>query len=442
MAKPHAHVTRELFRAARRGEISYRHLAELLRGRLEELCPDCRRESQAERDEEVPVGSYREAIRRVGRAVRFEGELQAFQREAWQAPRLLETLRPLSPEQRLLRIRNSPERYANRVLCEELFDQARACLPDDPGGSRAWAEAAEAIAEGYAEPHPPHRVRALSFQANAVRAAGDFEGAQVLFRRARDLMDEHAVADLELGAELHSFLGSLDTDLRRFEQAAEHLDSAARLYRMLGYEEDLARVLLQLGILHRHLGNLEAALEADHTASGLISPESNPSLYLGARFNYAHTLFEAKKYQAARDLLVYDEDLFEAHADGHLRIRVRWLEARIAAAIGDPEEAERSLLVVREHFAGEGHGFNAAIACLHLAALYHQEGRFEELREAAGQAVQLFQTHEIHRDALAALLLLQEAITARRLTAETIQRVAAYLQEAQRDPTARFEKPN
>jgi tetratricopeptide (TPR) repeat protein len=296
MAKPHAHVTRELFRAARRGEISYRHLAELLRGRLEELCPDCRRESQAERDEEVPAGSYREAIRRVGRAVRFEGELQAFQREAWQAPRLLETLRPLSPEQRLLRIRNSPERYANRVLCEELFDEARACLPDDPGGSRAWAEAAEAIAEGYAEPHPPHRVRALSFQANAVRAAGDFEGAQVLFRRARDLMDEHAVADLELGAELHSFLGSLDTDLRRFEQAAEHLDSAARLYRMLGYEEELARVLLQLGILHRHLGNLEAALEADHTASGLISPESNPSLYLGARFNYAHTLFEAKKY--------------------------------------------------------------------------------------------------------------------------------------------------
>jgi soluble cytochrome b562 len=140
--------------------------------------------------------------------------------------------------------------------------------------------------------------------------------------------------------------------------------------------------------------------------------------------------------------LVYDEDLFEAHADGHLRIRVRWLEARIAAAIGDPEEAERSLLVVRDHFAGQGHGFNAAIACLDLAALYHQEGRFEELREAAGQAVQLFQTHEIHRDALAALLLLQEAITARRLTAETIQRVAAYLQEAQRDPTARFEKPN
>ena len=442
MAKTHAHVTRELFRAARRGEISYRHLAELLRARLEELCPDCRRESQAERDEEVPVGSYREAIRRVGRAVRLESELQAFRREAWQAPRLLETLRQLSPEQRLLRIRNSPERFANRVLCEELFDQARACLPDDPAGSRAWAEAAEAIAEAYPEPHPPHLVRALAYQANADRAAGDFEGAQVVFRRARDLMEEHAVADLELGAELHSFLGSLDTDLRRFEQAGEHLNSAANLYRILGYEEELARVLMKLANLHRYVGDLEAALDADHAAMGLLSPEASPRLYLAARFNCASNLAAAGQHQAARDLLVYDEDLYERQGDIHLRIRVGWLEGRIAAATGDPAGAERAYLAVRDHFAGQGHGFNAAIACLDLAALYHQEGRLEELRESAGQAVQLFQTHEIHRDALVALLLLQEAAAARRLTAETIQRVAAYLQEAQRDPTARFRAPN
>ena len=442
MRKTPDHITRELLRAARRGELSYRHLAELQRAHLDEVCPHCRRESEAERAEETLVEAYREPVRRVSRAARLEAELDAIREEAERAPRLLEALRELSPEQRLLRIRNNPDRFANRVLCEELFDLARGCLPADPHGSRAWAETAKAVAESYSVPYPSHQIRAIAFQANAYRAACDFDSALVHFRQARDLIDEHDVTDLELGAELHSFLGSLNTDLRRFEQAGEHLESAMNLYRILGHEEELARVLLQLGILHRHLGDLEAALEADHAATGLISPQGNPSLYLGARFNYARTLFEARRYQAARDLLAYDEDLYEAHADPHLRVRVQWLEGRIAAATGDPAAAERDLLAVLDELASQRQGFDAALACLDLAALYHQEARLGDLERAATQAVQLFQAHEVHWDALAALLLLQEAALTRTLTAEAIRRVGGFLQEAQRDPTARFDAPN
>lgn len=442
MMKTPDHITRELLRAARRGELSYRHLAEIQRAHLETVCPHCRRESEAERAEETLASAYRDPVRRVSRAARIEAELDAIREEARKAPLLLDALRELSPEQRLLRIRNVPERFANRVLCEELLDLARACLPADPMGSRGWAETARAVAESYSVPYPSHQIRAIAFQANAFRAAGDFDTALILFRQARDLIDEHDVTDLELGAELHSFLGSLNTDLRRFEQAGEHLESAANLYRILGYDEELARVLLQLGILHRELGDFEAALEADHAATGLISPEGNPQLYLGARFNYTRTLFQAQRFQAARDLLVYDEDLYEAHADQHLRVRVQWLEGRIAAATGEPAAAERDLLAVLDEFVNQRQGFDAAIVCLDLAGLYHQEGRLEDLEQAATQAVQLFQAHEIHRDALAALLLLQEAAVTRKLTADTIRRIAAFLQEAQRDPAVRFDAPN
>jgi len=442
MTKTPDHITRELLRAARRGDLSYRHLAEIQRAHLETVCPHCRRESEAERAEETLVEAYREPVRRVSRAARLEAELDAIREEAEIAPELLAALRELSLEQRLLRIRNAPDRFANRVLCEELFELARACLPADPMGSRGWAETARAVAESYSVPYPSHQIRAIAFQANAFRAAGDFDTALVLFRQARDLIDEHDVTDLELGAELHSFLGSLNTDLRRFEQAGEHLESAANLYRILGHEEQLARVLMKLANLHRCLGDLEAALEADHAALGLLTPEAHPRLYTAARFNFASNLAATGRHEAARETLAYDENLYEQHADNHTRLRVRWLEGRIAAAIGDSPAAERAFLAVLDKFASQGHGFNAAIACLDLAALYHQEGRLEDLEQAATQAVQLFQAHEIHRDALAALLLLQEAAVTRKLTADTIRRIAAFLQEAQRDPAVRFDAPN
>lgn len=442
MKKTPHHITRELLRAARRGELSYRRLAAVLLNHLEEVCPQCRRESEADRAEEIPTSAYHKPVRRVSRAARLEAELEAIREEAKRAPLLLDALRGLSPEQRLLRIRNTPERFANRVLCDELFDLARACLPADPRGSRGWAETARAIAESYPVPYPPHRIRAIAFQANGFRAGGDFDTALILFREARDLMDEHDVVDLELGAELHSFLGSLNTDLRRFELAADHLESAANLYRILGREEDLARVFLQLGVLHRHLGDLEAALEADHAATGLISPREDPALYLGARYNYARTLFESGRHQAARDVLAFDEDVYEAHADQHLRIRVTWLEGEIAAATGEPASAERAFLAVLDEFVRLGDGFDGALACLDLAILYYEQGRMQELETAATRAVHLFQAHEVHRDAMAALLLLQKAALRPKLSAETIRRVARYLREAQRDPAARFDPPN
>lgn len=52
----------------------------------------------------------------------------------------------------------------------------------------------------------------------------------------------------------------------------------------------------------------------------------------------------------------------------------------------------------------------------------------------------LFRAHEIHREALSALLLLQEAAAAHRVTVETLHHVARFLGQAARDPAARFDR--
>jgi tetratricopeptide (TPR) repeat protein len=435
----HRHITKKLLLAARRGQVSWRHLSEVLLERLVALCPGCRRQAEAAAAEEIPEEAYRGT---VSRAVRLEAEMRRYEEDREAAPALLALLHQLSPEQRLLRIRNSPERFANVVLGENLIDEARGCLPHDPEGSLAWAHTAEAVAETYLAPYYPHRILAMAYQGNAHRALGDFDRARTLLSGAQRLVEEHEVTDLDLAAELHSLLGSLCNDLSEFGKAAEHLENAAALYKTLGDDEHLGRVLLQLGILNRLLDNLPGAIDADRAAVALLTPEEHPRLHLCARLNLAYHLVEAGRAAAARDVLLWEVDRFAEHADSHMKLRVDWLEARLAAELGDPATAERGYLAVRDEFARQRHGFNAALACLDLAALYHRKRRFAKVEEIAAQAVELFQAHALHQDALAALLLLRDAARERTLSAETILRVAAFLRAAERAPGARFQRPN
>ncbi len=374
MAK-HRHISRRLLLAARRGKITYRHLAEVLLERLGSLCPGCREELEAVAAAEIPRDAYRGS---VSRAVHIEAELRRYDEDRKAAPALLAALRGLSGEQRLLRIKNSPERFANVALGEDLIDEARACLPDDLDGSLAWARAAEAVAESYPTPYYPHLILGIAYQGNAHRAMGDFEGARARLYQARNLMDAHRVTDLELGAEPNSLLGSFCTDLGRLDEAAEHLENAGALYKTLGDEERLARVLVKLSILQNHRGDIPAALDADRAALALLSLERNQRLYLAAQLNHAYNLVQAGKAVQARDLLDWDSDLYAERADAHTRLRVAWLQARIAGEVGDPVAAEAGYLAIREEFVRQRHGFNAALVCLDLAVLYHGQGRFRE----------------------------------------------------------------
>lgn len=439
MRKTSEHVTREMLKALRHGEIGEAELTELLRDHLAEVCSECRRAIEADRAEEIPLAEYAKPVRRARYSKRLRLEADRLNEEMREAPRLLRTLQGLTVEQRWLRIRNAPDLYgSNRFLCELLFDIARSCLPDDPAGSQGWAETVEAIARLRDEPYMPHVVRALAFQGNARRAAGDFDSALVQLHRARSLMVEHDVHDLELSAELHSFLGSLCTDLRRFDQATEHLESASRLYDMLDDEDGTVRVLMQLSNLHREGDVMDEALEVDRAVLELISRENHPTRYAAALLNYASDLAHTGQHQRAQEVLAVDEVFYEELVDEHTRIRLLWLKGQLAMEIGHTEDAEVALASVRDYFVAQEHGFNCALVCLDLARLYHRHTRWYELHETAAQAVRLFQSYALHQEALAALVLLRDAAAAEGVTAATIERVVGFLHKVQRDPKARF----
>ncbi|HYU32574.1 MAG TPA: hypothetical protein VEW48_10465 [Thermoanaerobaculia bacterium] len=115
-----------------------------------------------------------------------------------------------------------------------------------------------------------------------------------------------------------------------------------------------------------------------------------------------------------------------------------WLRGDIAAGQGDLAAAERAYVGTRDGFIGQGIGYDAAMVSLDLAVLYLRQGRAADVRRIAEEMIPLFQAQDVHREALAALVLFQEAARQDRLTVEKTLEVAAYLRAARHEPALRF----
>ncbi len=79
-----------------------------------------------------------------------------------------------------------------------------------------------------------------------------------------------------------------------------------------------------------------------------------------------------------------------------------------------------------------------ALADLEIAPLLLAENRTAEVKEMAQELVVAFESRNIHREALAALRLFQEAAEREEATAELARRVLRYLFRARYDEGLRF----
>jgi tetratricopeptide (TPR) repeat protein len=179
------------------------------------------------------------------------------------------------------------------------------------------------------------------------------------------------------------------------------------------------------------MGDSASALEALRQADRLIDPEREPRLRLCIHHNLADNLSKAGRHWEAAALLPDLKNLAAAYGSAQDRLRLDWVEGRIAAGLGDHERACRLLSRVRQTFLDEGNAFEAALAALDLAVSYLRGGETGEVRKLADEMVTVFREVEVPREALAALLLFQEAARQETATAALAQEVAASLTQAQ-----------
>jgi tetratricopeptide (TPR) repeat protein len=404
--------------------------------RLQVLMNQHRRDAQGE-----GKASYEEVLDR-GQQV-LEDRQAVLERERSDAPALFVELMGASSEQRILLLSNL-RRFHTWGLFELLIERSLEMGVRDPAFAEELAflslRASDSLDFSYygTKLIEDLRARAWAHLANSRRIRSDLNGAEEAFERAekhlakgtRDPVEKAILLDLK---------ASLRRGQRRFEESLRLLRRAVTIFVQYGHHHRAGRTLVNMSVVHHCLGKPEDGIPLLDRALELINPEQEPRLLLCARHNLTDDLAECGRFLEAQERYRQARPLYRDFTDAWTQNRRKWVKGKIVRGLGQSHQAESLFLAARDGFVAEGIPYDTALVSLELATLYAEQGRTADLKRLAGEMLPIFSSLHIHREALAALAFLRQAVEAERASLEVVTRVASYLRRAQHDPSLRFE---
>jgi len=324
-------------------------------------------------------------------------------------------------------------RIASWGLCDLLLRLSHALRKDFPEEMVHFAEIAVEVAEFAPwQPFGIERARDLEARAwgelaNAYRVADDLPQARAAMARAYERFCL-GTRDLLLLARLDDLQASLFAAQRQFKEALRSIRNARAIYLRTGDWHRAGRALIKVGFFFGNAGRLEAGIEWTTRGLQQIDRDRNPDLVFRSLKNIVDFSVEAGEYEEARDLLLLLKPLSTVVAGELDRIRLVGLEGQLAAGLGELELAEKAFLQAREALDEIGLVFHAASAVFDLAAVWFRQGRTAEVKGLVGELVAAFSRVRVEREAIAALLLLQEALDLDRATPEHLEQASTALE--------------
>lgn len=345
-------------------------------------------------------------------------------------------------ERRRSRVWEDP-RFQSWGFFELLVERSRQAALEDPRRAEGLLRLALDVAEqldpgeygtGSSE---AAKARAWTWLGNALRVLGDFRQAEMAFQTAELYLSRSWLDPLD-----EALLLELKAPLRRaqnrFEESLELLADAIAIYREVNEPHLQGRALMVKGLALRYQGDFRSAADCFRTSLFLLDGLREPRLLVSGQYNLIGCLQDAGRNAEAAALIPEARKMIEQAGTRPDLTRLRWLEGRVTAALGRPAEAEAALLEVREDFFDAALAFDAALVSLDLADFYLRQGRPEETTHLAAELLPVFQSREVYREALASLLVFQQAAEVEQLTSGLIAEIAAYLREARNNPYLRF----
>lgn len=325
------------------------------------------------------------------------------------------------------------------TLCETLLERGRALRHDDPAGMLRLAQLAQQAADRV-DPsvRGPRetidlRARAWAELGNAWRVCDDLRQAEAALTGALDLRTEGTGSQLLL-ARLADLSASLLCDQRRFTEGFQMLDTAHALYLQEGAAHDATRVLLMKGLYLGHTGNPEEGLQVLSQVLDEIDGERDPQMLFQTLHNVLLFRVELGELDEAQRQLQRMRPLYERHASPFIWTKLRGIEGKIASGLGDLARAEQLFRGVRGELDEAGLGYQAALITLDLASVCLRLGKKIEVRQLVAEMVATFRSLGVEREAMAALLMLNEAVEQDQATLELLALVSGVLQRLERGP--------
>lgn len=374
---------------------------------------------------------------------RLAGRSRDMAREWDELPLLVARFEDLPVEQRA---EHAPadQKLRTWAFCEWLIEKGRELTCSDAARAEETAALAAAIADRLdpllygAALIQDLRARARICLGDALRHRPDLRAADEALSFAAAFLDDGTGDTLEVGY-LLEVRAALRRDQRRLPEAHHLVDDAIVVYRRYREFHLLGRAFVEKGRIHAAAHDLEAAIQWLRKGLGLLDPTRERLLELVARHLLMLCLLESGRAQEAGFLLKASRSEFDAHAGELLRLRVRWLEGKIHQSLGEFDEAEQDLVEARHGLIEQGVGFDAAAVSLDLASLFAVQGRASEMRRLAEEMLPIFQARDLHREAIAALIVFRQAVRMERVSETLLREIQTYLERSRKDHRLRFE---
>jgi tetratricopeptide (TPR) repeat protein len=387
------------------------------------------------------------ALRQLARACR-QPDYEVVLVESRAAPALARRLAELSYPQQLSAV-ETEERYHTWGLCRLLQLRSAEIAASDPHGAARLAALAIRIPDHLEEKRYDgdlvQELLALSWcylgnawrELGELRSAGDaMDLAEGLRRQGGGWFDVEAEAlvlyalvhrDRRGLAELRQAVALLDRVEEIYSSAPAEVASEPDLYD----QERHAEARLHRGWCLYHLGEVETAAGVLAAALELLVEARQPRLLLAARCGLLWCSLGLGKPDAEERLAAALE-LAERAGDEADRLRLFRARARLDLALGERGPAEQVLRETAMRLLELDLAWDAALTYLDLAALYVGAGELEALHQLAKEILPVFSSREVHREAMAALLLYQHASWEDRLRPELLVQLVALLERERR----------
>jgi len=381
--------------------------------------------------------NYRELLRLKGEVEHWDEKVAVF--EAQQAPELLDQISGLPFDEQLSRVRDD-EDFQTWGFCQLLLKKSLEAAFEEPGKAVNLAELAVKVSQFLDDAYDPYwvldlRAKANAYLGNARRVLGELRSAESAFRDAESFLAASMTGNLQVEAEVLELKAALKRAQRSFPEVMALLDHAHMLYEESGDAHRMGRTLISKAKALEDSGDLDGAIELLPRALDLIDVEREPRLMVYGRYNFILSLTTAGRHAEAAGRLPEVRDLLSRIGKPLDLVRLRWTEGRIAVGLGNRDLAETAFREVQHEFFERHMAYDAALVSMELAILYANEGRAQELKQLAAELMPIFESRDVHREAMAALLMFQQAAEEERLTVQLAENLAASLRRDRRIPS-------
>jgi len=356
--------------------------------------------------------------------------------EGRQAPELWARLAERPYPDQLREIEEDEELHA-WGLCQLLLRRSQEATFNDPGKAVELANLALRVVRHLGVAYDPSwvtdlRARCFAYLGNARRVLGELRSAEDAFLKAENCLARSMTGNAEIQAEVLDLKSSLRRAQRRLDEALELADRVLSIHKEIGDPHGLGKSFLQKAKILEEMGDLTRSVELLQAAATEINRINEPRLFVYARYNLLGCLILMDRFDEAKELLPEVRGFLQQAAQPIDLVRLHWAEGLIDLGFGRLGPAEAAFREVQKEFLSRQMGYDAALVSLDLARLYAQEGCVDDLKRLAAELMPIFESQDVHREAIVALLMFQRACEEERMTVELVRELATYLRRERR----------